>query len=72
MSQTNISTITQNLLVPGGDLESYTRTIKQIPVLSAEEEYQLAERIRTGQDPEATHTMVMSHLRFVMYIANGY
>ncbi|MEM7017286.1 MAG: RNA polymerase sigma factor RpoH [Pseudomonadota bacterium] len=72
MTQTAISSLTQNMIVPGADLESYTRTIKQIPVLTAQEERELAILIRSQQDPDATRTLVMSHLRFVMYIANGY
>jgi len=43
-----------------------------IPVLSAEEEYALATRLRTHDDLDAARQLVMSHLRFVVRIARGY
>lgn len=64
----------KNLPVPSvtGSLESYITAVNQIPVLSQEEEKSLADRVRDHNDLEAAHTLVMSHLRFVVYVAKGY
>ena len=56
----------------GQEIESYKQSIKQIPVLSAEEERELAERFQKEDDLEAARKLVMSHLRFVLYIAQSY
>jgi RNA polymerase sigma-32 factor len=41
-------------------------------MLTAEEEYELAMRLRSGQDIEAAKRLVLSHLRLVVRIARGY
>jgi RNA polymerase sigma-32 factor len=46
--------------------------VGRIPVLSREEEQELATRFRADNDLEAARTLVMSHLRFVLHIARGY
>ncbi len=61
-----------SLAVPQGNIESYTHYVKQIPVLSAEEEKALAIRLRDQNDLEAARELIISHLRFVMYVARGY
>lgn len=53
-------------------LESYVNSVKEIPVLSAEEEQELAERLYNQNDLDAARKLVMSHLRFVLHIAHGY
>jgi RNA polymerase sigma-32 factor len=53
-------------------LENYVRTIKAIPILTLEQERELAERLYNEGDIEAARQLVMSHLRFVLYIANSY
>ncbi len=53
-------------------LDSYIRTIKGIPILSVEEEQKLAKRLHKEGDLEAARQLVMSHLRFVLYIAQSY
>jgi len=60
------------LTVPGQSIESYTRIVKSIPILSAEEEYELAERLQKHGDLEAARILVMSHLRFVTHVVYGY
>jgi RNA polymerase sigma-32 factor len=55
-----------------GSLESYIQATKSFPVLSAEEEYRLARRLRDHNDLEAARTLVLSHLRVVVNIARGY
>lgn len=54
------------------DLETYTQSIRTIPILTVEEELQLAERLCKEGDLEAARQLVMSHLRFVLYIAQSY
>lgn len=53
-------------------LDQYMRTIKAFPVLSAEEEYDLATRLRKNNDLEAAKGLIVSHLRLVASIARGY
>jgi RNA polymerase sigma-32 factor len=59
-------------LSPVGSLEAYTQTVFQVPTLSAEEEKQLAVRLRDHGDLDAARRLVMAHLRFVVYVARGY
>lgn len=59
-------------LVPGANLESYIQAASQIPVLSADEERKLAERLHYDGDVDAARTLVLSHLRFVIHIARSY
>ncbi|PHQ13729.1 RNA polymerase sigma factor RpoH [Marinobacter profundi] len=59
-------------LIPGGNLESYIQAASRIPVLTAEEERHLAERLHYEGDVEAARQLVLSHLRFVIHIARSY
>ena len=54
-----------------GSLEQYIHTVNSIPLLSAEEEHDLAERHMAG-DLEAAKKLILSHLRVVVSIARGY
>lgn len=53
-------------------LDQYMRAIKSFPVLSAEEEYQLATSLKKENDLEAAKKLVVSHLRLVASIARNY
>src|ERR1700757_1094765 len=57
---------------PLGSLDSYLDRVGRIPVLSREEERDLAESFRNDGDLEAARELVLSHLRFVVHIARGY
>lgn len=57
---------------PVGNLDAYLQAISAIPVLSANQEQQLARRYRDHQDLDAARELVLSHLRFVAHIARGY
>jgi RNA polymerase sigma-32 factor len=59
-------------LMPTGNIDAYISASYQIPVLTPEEERDLALRLRDHGDMEAARRMVMSHLRFVIRIARGY
>ncbi len=60
------------ITTPGQNLEAYITAVNTIPVLTEEEEKNLAERYRHGQDVEAAKQLVMAHLRFVVHIARSY
>ncbi|RWU11297.1 RNA polymerase sigma factor RpoH [Pseudidiomarina gelatinasegens] len=62
------------LAVPqsGGSLEAYISTVNRIPMLSAEEERELATRLQEQDDLESARQLIMSHLRFVVHVARGY
>jgi RNA polymerase sigma-32 factor len=57
---------------PTGSLEAYRAAVNSIPMLTWEEERELAERYQRDQDLDAAWRLVMSHLRFVVRIARGY
>ncbi len=59
-------------ILPTGSIEAYTSAAYQIPILTADEEKDLAERLRDHGDMEAARRLVMSHLRFVIRVARGY
>ena len=52
-------------LAPGANLEAYIQSVSAIPILSAEEERVLADRLYYHEDLEAARQLVMSHLRLV-------
>jgi len=55
-----------------GSLEQYIQTAFSVPVLSAEEERRLAERLQRDNDLDAARQLVVAHLRFVVRVARGY
>ena len=65
-------TINSMSLVPQGSIEAYVQSVNQFSMLSAEEEKDLAERLFNNGDLEAAKKLVMSHLRFVAYVAKSY
>ena len=75
----------QNALVPAGshlpiaqapltagNLDAYIQQVNSIPVLDADEERELAERLHYHQDIEAAQKLILANLRFVVKIARGY
>ena len=62
----------ENLPAPVGNLESYIQVVNRMPMLSAEEEQELAQRLRLRHDLEAAQRLIVAHLRFVVHIARGY
>ena len=61
-----------NLPMVKNSLESYLVRIQQFPLLTAEEEFQLAVRFRQDHDIEAGQKLVTSNLRLVVKIALEY
>jgi RNA polymerase sigma-32 factor len=62
------------LLVPAGtgSLDAYIQEVNKIPMLTLEEEKDLANRYRAHNDLEAARRLVLAHLRFVVHVAKGY
>ena len=60
------------LLGPIGSFDAYVDAVSRIPVLSREDESELATRYRRDEDLDAARQLVLSHLRFVVHIARGY
>ncbi|MBM4212601.1 MAG: RNA polymerase sigma factor RpoH [Gammaproteobacteria bacterium] len=61
-----------SLTGPLGSLDAYLDRVSKVPVLSREDEQSLARRFREEGDVDAARALVLSHLRFVVYIARGY
>jgi len=67
-------------LVPAGDylpvsvdnLDTYIRQVNSFPMLSAEQERELAVQFHNNDDLQAAQRLIMSNLRFVVSIARGY
>ncbi len=59
-------------LLNTGTLRGYLASVQQIPVLSAAEEAELFVRFHEDGDTDAARQIVLSHLRYVVYIARGY
>ncbi|MRS17173.1 RNA polymerase sigma factor RpoH [Enterobacteriaceae bacterium RIT691] len=59
-------------LAPVGNLESYIRAANAWPMLTADEERALAEKLHYQGDLEAAKTLILSHLRFVVHVARNY
>lgn len=62
----------KSLPVPVDGLQSYMRHVNAEPLLSQEEEYELAKRYREEGDLFAAQRLVLSHLRYVARIAKMY
>jgi RNA polymerase sigma-32 factor len=62
----------RNLPAVKNSLESYLLQINQFPLLTQEEEYDLAVRYRKHNDINAAHNLITSNLRFVVKVAFEY
>ncbi len=61
-----------HLPMPVDSLESYIQAVSRAPMLSAEEEQELAQQLQRRNDLEAAQRLIMAHLRFVVHVARGY
>jgi RNA polymerase sigma-32 factor len=66
----NLSVI--DTMVPGRDLNAYITAVNRIPVLTAEEESDLANKYYYEEDLDAARKLVLAHMRFVVYMAKSY
>ena len=55
-----------------GNIDAYIQAVNRIPMLSAEEERELATEYRQRASLEAARRLVLSHLRLVVSIARNY
>jgi RNA polymerase sigma-32 factor len=66
------NSLTMTLALPAGSLDTYISSVNRIPMVSAEEERELALRFQNEGDLDAARQLVMAHLRFVVKVARGY
>ncbi len=61
-------------MLPGqlGNIDAYIQAVNRIPMLSVEEERELAVQYRQQNSLEAARRLVLSHLRLVVSIARNY
>ena len=55
-----------------GSLDSYLSAVRQVTMLTVDEERALATQLQEDGDLQAAQNLVMAHLRFVVHIAKGY
>jgi RNA polymerase sigma-32 factor len=55
-----------------GSLDSYIQTVNRFPMLTPQEEIDLARRFRDHDDLDAARQLIVSHLRVVVSVARGY
>ncbi|QCE32642.1 RNA polymerase sigma factor RpoH [Acetobacteraceae bacterium] len=60
------------VLTPEGSLNQYLQDIRKYPILTPEEEKDLAQRWRRDKEQDAAYRLVTSHLRRVAKIARDY
>lgn len=60
------------LPTPSDGLDAYIRAAQSFPLLSAEEERELAVGWRERSDLKSAQQLVLAHLRFVVHVARGY
>lgn len=61
-----------DIRLPVNSLEAYMHYVNQVPMLTAEEEYDLAVRLQKHNELAAAKRMILSHLRYVVRVAKGY
>ncbi|CAA3704595.1 RNA polymerase sigma factor RpoH [Candidatus Portiera aleyrodidarum] len=59
-------------IYPENNIDGYIQTVLGIPLLTLQEEHNLAMKLRKKGDLEAARSLVMSNLRFVVHIASSY
>ncbi len=64
--------LTLPLNVSVGTFDAYLSAVNQMSRLTAEQETALAKRFRDNDDVNAAKELIMSNLRFVVYVARGY
>ncbi len=61
----NLSVI--DTMVPGLNLNAYITAVNGIPILTAEEELDLANKYYYQEDLNAARKLVLAHMRFVVF-----
>ena len=72
MSHLNTNLQALDIKLPISSIEAYLHHINQIPLLSQEEEYDLATRLQKQNELTAAKRLILPHLRYVARVAKGY
>ena len=64
--------VTNNLPIAVGNLDNFIHAAYQLPVLTKEEEQQLAIDYRQNNNLDAARQLILHNLRFVVQVARGY
>ncbi|RDI41484.1 RNA polymerase sigma factor RpoH [Aquicella lusitana] len=72
MANMNTSLQTVDIRLPVNSLEAYLHHINQVPLLTQEEEYELAVRLQQNNELAAAKRLILAHLRYVARVAKGY
>jgi RNA polymerase sigma-32 factor len=67
-----VSNLDVTLPLPMGDLSAYIQGVNTVPILTAEEERELAVRLQEDNDLDAARRLILAHLRFVVHVARSY
>lgn len=68
----NLPTVQSSGLSPVDGLYGYLNRIGNMPVLNVEEEIELCQRVNQQGDKDALKRLVLSNLKFVVFISNKY
>src|SRR5690606_6402950 len=60
------------VLAPGANLNAYVQGVSSFPILTVEQEQELAEDLYYNGNLDAARKLVMAHVRFVVHIARSY
>ena len=63
---------TMPVLRGSSTLDAYIQAARSVPILTAEEEYSLAQDLQETGNIESAQKLVLPHLRFVIKVANNY
>ncbi len=63
---------TMPVLMGSSNLDTYIQAARSVPILSAEEEYALAQDLQETGNIASAQKLVLPHLRFVIKVANNY
>ncbi|MFT7091751.1 MAG: RNA polymerase sigma-32 factor [Candidatus Azotimanducaceae bacterium] len=72
MTATALAMPTQLPVLSSGSLQGYLNSVQQIPVLTKAEERELFRQLKDEDNLDAARTIILSHLRYVAYIARSY
>jgi RNA polymerase sigma-32 factor len=59
-------------MAPGANIQAYVQAVSAIPVLTAERERTLADRLYFNGCVDSARELVLAHLRFVVHVARSY
>ncbi|GAB4393220.1 MAG: RNA polymerase sigma factor RpoH [Gammaproteobacteria bacterium] len=61
-----------DMALPIGSIDAYYHRVNQIPMLTAEQEYEYATKLQQDNDLDAARELILAHLRYVVRVARGY